>query len=1564
MDEQMDSVDSGEGQIGEDQAGYIAVIGMAGRFPKADNIDTFWQNLIDGVECVSFFTPEELAEAGVDPSLSAMPNFVNARAIINDPEMFDNRFFGMPPKEAELTDPQHRLFLETCQTALETAGCDPERYEGYIGVYAGADINSYAMGNLAMAASNTMALLGNDKDYLATRVSFKLNLRGPGITVQTACSTSLVTVHMACQGLLDFHCDIALAGGVGVNFPQKSGYMHTEGAVLSPDGHCRAFDANAKGTPPGDGVGVVVLKRLEEALEDGDVIHAVIRGSAINNDGGMKVGFTAPSIDGQAEVIAMAQETAGVTPEDIGYVEAHGTGTELGDPIEMTALTEAFQAGTDKQGYCAVGSLKTNMGHMNSASGVGGLIKTVLAVKHGKIPPSLNFTEPNPKLNIEQSPFFINTALRDWTLDNGPRIAGVSSFGAGGTNAHAIVEEPPAQDQSSGSRDDQLLVISAKTATALETATDKLSAWLRANPADSLADTAYTLQTGRQLFDHRRFLVCRDAEAAAAALETRQGTTTVTATPGHAPVVFMFPGQGAQYVTMAQGLYEGEPLFREIFDHCADILQPMLASDLREALYPRELPKKSEDKNKALENTSLAQPAIFVIEYAMAKVWMSWGITPESMIGHSIGELTAACLAGVFSLEDALGLVHKRASLMQGMPPGEMVTASLSEADARTYEGVSVAAVNAPNRCVLSGSFEAMAQVKQQLAEKKIAHASLHTSHAFHSEMMAKAMDEFHRAFDGIELNPPKIPYISNITGTWITPEDAVSPEYWAKHIISTVRFGQGAAELLDDPARIFLEAGPGQTLTTLVRANAEKGSRRQIFKSLRHPKDKTSDTHLMLETLGALYCANVAVDWAGFYENETRRKVSLPTYPFERERFWSDPGEKIRASLGKPEGHLEAKIPDVGQWLYCQSWKRTGPAPALPAKDLQKRRCLVLSCDSNPVRAVIDALTPRVSDVTLVTAGNEFYKLDDNRYSVDPEDRKSFEALFAELAETDRMPDHIVHLWELSEDATGSAGRAPYTGFLSLVALAGALGKTTRKTPVSLDVVTTGTADVLGDEPIAPEKTMVLSACRIIPQEDALVNCRVTDIASPDLFSQDIGDRVADALLSDAAEPLVALRGRHRWAEVFEPITQSPAADQVPDTEELLQAGRIRKDGVYLITGGLGNIGVTIAEALAEAAQPALVLTGRSGLPPAEEWDTWLSTHDLKNKTSRRIQKVRHLESLGSKVLVYSGDVSDEGQMAKIIEKASANLSAPICGVVHAAGIVGQEAFCAVNDMDRTRCSQHFHPKVEGLAVLDRLLPPDMDFCVLISSLSTVIGGIGLAAYAAANQYMDAFAQEKNRGEGGHRWISTNWDRWHHEVETAAPSADTASAGAMDAMMRSTSILPDEGKTAFWQILKSLGLSQVVVSVRDLQSSIDQWINLDPDRNEEKKMLEPGARHPRPDMGTEYVAPRNETEEALAEIWSEIFSIEPISVDDNFFQLGGDSLMAIQLAARLREHFLVDVSVNNLFEEPTIADLARKIPELQQENQEMIEDISQKLDMLESLSDEEVKKMLEELGP
>jgi len=1560
-----------EGENGEDVSGQVAVIGMAGRFPKSKNIEQFWKNITGGVECVSFFSSLELADAGVDPKMAALPNFVNARAIIDDPALFDARFFQMSPKEAQITDPQHRLFLECAHEALEDAGCDPARYEGYIGVYAGADINSYALANLAFSPNNASALIGNDKDYLATRVSFKLNLRGPGITIQTACSTSLVAVHMACQGLMDYQCDIAMAGGVGVNFPQKCGYIHQEGMVLSPDGHCRAFDMDAKGTPGGDGVGVVVLKRLEDARADGAHIYAIIKGSAINNDSGLKVGFTAPSIDGQAEVIAMAQEAAGVQPCDIGYVEAHGTGTELGDPIELTALTEAFRAGTDKRGYCAIGSLKTNVGHMNSASGIGGLIKTVLAVQKGKIPPSLNFEKPNPKLNIDQSPFFVNTSLKDWESNGKLRLAGVSSFGAGGTNVHAIVQEAPRPEPSLNTRSRQLLILSAKTPSALETASANFLSYLQTNP-ENLADIAYTLQTGRQLFEHKRILVCSDIKDAVSGLETRGKTLTSSQCTGHTTVAFMFPGQGTQSTNMGKEIYDSEIVFREEFDRCAQILAPLLDCDLRQIVYPE---NENETNQVILNQTQMAQPAIFAVEYALARLWISWGVHPEAMIGHSVGELVAACLSGVFSLEDALYLVAVRSKLMQKLPAGQMIAARLTEAGAKAYENVSIAAVNAPERCVLSGDPNAISEVTHLLTKDSIPWTKLHTSHAFHSHMVTPVVDEFREAFKKVTPHEPQIPFVSNCTGTWITAQEAMSSDYWAKHIRQTVRFGTGLATLMDDPGRILLEVGPGTTLSSLVKTNTPPGKAALGFNSLGHPNGKKQDMDLLLEALGQLYGSNVKIDWKAFYKGETRSKIPLPTYPFERELFWSDPGKQFQGksdmapTCGKKED-THGKKNAVSDWLYLPSWKRSQPNIVSKGKDIHTRRCLLLTHGAGPIYRIIQELEKQVGEVIVLEPGKAFYKLSEFRYSIDPANKKSYEQLFKELLEVDRMPHQIIH----SLDMDGSIFQSPekngsdkickseqFLGTHSLIAIAGALGTFTLSHPIQLDVLTHQTSDVTGEELLDPERSMIIGPCRIIPQENERINCRTIDIAIPGTEKawEILARSIVDELTGEAAETMVAYRGKHRWVEIFEPVLVKPTlaeavtAEPIPGDEIQKVHGQLRLGGVYLITGGLGNIGLTLAQFLADSVSANLVLTGRSGLPPREEWDRWQKSHDVQNKTSQRINKVRKIESCGSQVLILSADVSDKERMQEIFHSTKKQMG-PINGVIHAAGIVGQDAFCTINDMDREHSQRHFYPKVQGVYTLEKLIPRDLDFCILISSLSTVIGGVGLAAYAAANQFMDAFAHDRNQTNGTH-WVSINWDRWHLD----GPDVDAA----LNMISKQTAIGPDEGNLAFKKILDLLPIPQVVVSVRDLEKSIDEWVNLDPMRSAAHPPGRSESRHSRPDLDTQYLAPNNETEKILAEIWSELFSIEPIGVHDNFFQLGGDSLMAIQLVARVQEHFLIKIGVNNLFDEPTIADLAQKIITYQEENKDLIKGFSEKLEMIESLSDEQVKQMLDQMA-
>ncbi len=874
----------------------IAVIGMAGRFPGAPNVEKFWSNLRDGVESVTLFTDEELLASGVDPAVLQNPSYVKAGYILDSVDQFDAPFFGFSPRLAAGTDPQRRLLLECAWEALEVAGYNSDRFDGAISVFAGATMSSYLFNNLCAnpdaMASDTFLL--NQPDSIATLVGFKLNLKGACYNVGTFCSTSLVAVHLACQGLLSFECDIALAGGVHAHSPHKAGYFYEEGAVYSPDGHCRPFDAKAQGVVFGNAAGVVVLKRLEDALADGDSIDAVILGSATNNDGSEKVSFFAPSVTGQAEVIVEALAVAGVEPDTIGYVEAHGTATAFGDPVEVAALNRAFRGGGRRQGTCALGSVKGNISHTDSAAGVSGFIKTVLALKNRQIPATLNFQEPNPNIDFDSGPFYVNSTLSDWKTNGAPRRAGVSAFGFGGTNAHVIVQEAPAPEPSGPSRPHQLLVLSAKTASALEAATGNMISFLKNHPDVNLADAAYTLKVGRAAFNHRRVVVCRNNEDAVAALEAPDSTRRATAhqdkrDPG---ITFMFSGQGAQYPGMSSELYRTERVFRESVDQCAEILRPHLELDIRQALFPRDAA--AEEAAQTLNQTAITQPALFVVEYSLAKLWMSWGVHPTEMVGHSIGEYVAACLAGVFSLEDALALVAARGGLMQSLPGGSMLAVRLREPEIRPLTDdieLSLAAINSPSLCTVSGTNTAIEGLKQRLSAMGVEYRPLHTSHAFHSSMMDPILDGFTAKVRSTKRNPPRIPFLSNLSGTWITAEQAMTPEYWTKHLRSTVRFSDGVQELLKESNRIFLEVGPGNTLSTLVRQHLNgAGSSRVVLASLRHPQEQESDDAFILRSLGRLWLGGVDVDWTGFYEGEKRRRVVLPTYPFERRRYWVDP--------------------------------------------------------------------------------------------------------------------------------------------------------------------------------------------------------------------------------------------------------------------------------------------------------------------------------------------------------------------------------------------------------------------------------------------------------------------------------------------------------------------------------------------------------------------------------------------------------------------------------------------------------------------------------------------------
>lgn len=868
-----------------DQFAYeIAVVGLSGRFPGARDIAEFWERLCAGTESVTFFSDD--------------PHDVSAEAVLEDIELFDASFFGFTAREAETLDPQHRLFLEESWTGLENAGYNSETYQGRVGVFAGESLNTYFLHNLypnrklLASLGASQIVIGNDRDYLATQVSFRMNLKGPSLSVQTACSTSLVAVHLACQSLLNRECDMALAGGVSVSVPQGLGGHYQEGGIISPDGHCRAFDAKARGTVKGSGLGVVVLKRLADAMNDRDTIHAVIKGSAINNDGAVKVGYTAPAVAGQAAVIEEALALASIEPETVGYIEAHGTGTALGDPVEIAALTQAFRTGTEAKGFCAIGSVKTNIGHLDAAAGIAGLIKTILALEHRQIPPSLHFEQPNPNIDFSNSPFFVNTALRSWDTNGSPRRAGVSSFGIGGTNAHVVLEEAPASVSSNSPGSHHLLVLSARTQTALDEATSNLALQLKRSSDLNLADVAYTLSAGRREFEHRFALVCRNRDEALAALTAPDRSRVIAGAPRYAkrPVAFMFPGQGAQYVGMGRELYVGEPVFSGELDHCAELLRSLLGVDLREIIYATDL--SSEEAALRLADTRFAQPALFSVEYALAKLWMAWGVVPRAMLGHSIGEYVAACLAGVFSLEDALRLVAARGEIMQRQTRGAMLSVSLTQQEAESYlnEQISLAAINSPSLCVLSGTIDAIEHLERQLIASDVICRRLHTSHAFHSAMMKPAMDEFAAVVQSVGLRAPRIPYLSNVSGEWITEAEAVDPSYWARHLREPVQFSPGVAALLNDPAIVLLEVGPGQTLGALAAQQPGAVLDRVALASLRPPKGEQSEVELLLKTVGRLWSAGVEIDWSGFYAGQQRRRVPLPPYPFERRRYWIDP--------------------------------------------------------------------------------------------------------------------------------------------------------------------------------------------------------------------------------------------------------------------------------------------------------------------------------------------------------------------------------------------------------------------------------------------------------------------------------------------------------------------------------------------------------------------------------------------------------------------------------------------------------------------------------------------------
>jgi acyl transferase domain-containing protein/thioesterase domain-containing protein len=1369
----------------------IAIVGLAGRFPGADNAAAFWRNLREGVESIRHLEDDELRAAGVDAATFSDPNYVRRAAVFDGIDQFDAPFFGFSPKDAAILDPQHRQFLECAWEAFEDAAHTPEKFAGAIGVFAGCGMNAYFMFNLLtnprLLQSVGLFLLrhtGNDKDFLTTRVSYCFNLTGPSVSVQTACSTSLVAIHTACQSLLSGECDMALAGGVTVELPHGRGYLYEEGEILSPDGHCRAFDEQARGTIFGSGVGVVVLRRLTDALADGDQIRAVIKGSAVNNDGSRKVSYLAPSVDGQAKAVSEALAVAGVSADSISYVEAHGTGTPVGDLIEIAALTQAFAAQTDRRGYCAIGSLKTNIGHLDTAAGVASLIKVVLALEHRQIPPSLNCERPNPAIAFENTPFTVNTRLTEWRTAGTPRRAGISSLGVGGTNVHAIVEEAPVRPAVRSAKSRHLMLLSAHSAEALDRAAHRLADFLDGD-ADGksgldLADVAFTLQAGRRRFSHRRALVCSDRADAVLGLRSvdpRRGTILAAREEAPPPVVFLFPGGGAQYPGMGADLYREEPVYRDALDKGMAWLRRRTGSDFASVLFPSE--KDAALAAQALEQPSNSVLSVFMTGYALGQLWMSWGIRPAAMMGHSLGEYTAACLAGVLSLEDALMLVSVRGAIFERLPPGAMLGVELAESEVRPLLNprLSIAAVNAPSLCIVSGPITDIDVFEREMATRGHDTQRLRIAVAAHSSMLDPYLAEFAAQLATIEMSPPTVPLISNGTGTWASAAELTEPQYWVRQLRGTVRFSQGLLTAVGERPPLFLEVGPGHSLSSLAKLHLGPAAASSVIPSMRHPQQSGSDLEALYGAAGRLWLRGHDLDWTAVH-GARRSRISLPTYPFEHRRYWIEPGQAATPvmalepviPLSPATAEAPARLDDPGSWFWRPVWRKTPRSAARPL--VAGGRWLVFDNGSTTAESLTRSLEQVYAQrVVTVAVGDRFTRRSDGVYAVRPGERDDYDALVAALTADGGVPVRVVHMWlagALPETSRPGEG-AQQLGFESLFYLAQALAAADLPGALTIDVVTDG-MDCVADEPVGdPLQALAVGPALVIPHEFPDIACRLIDIAGRACGSGagDVASELLGELISDASDARVALRGGQRWVWDLEPapILESETIGDFP-----------RAGATYLVTGGLSGIGLAVAARMADSAPVGLALLSRRGLPPRSSWEALLREAP-DHSDAIAVRKIQQMEAAGARVLVLAADLIDPASVALAVASAR-QLFGRIDGVLHAAGVVED---APMQMKARDSFERVLAPKVHGLLTLEAALrdaPPAL--LVLFSSTSGFLGLPGQVDYTAANAFLNAYARARNRASAT-RTVAVQWGVWRDvgmAARIVAPRPARSAAG------------------------------------------------------------------------------------------------------------------------------------------------------------------------------------------
>ncbi|SHJ71295.1 hybrid non-ribosomal peptide synthetase/type I polyketide synthase, partial [Aquimarina spongiae] len=1486
----------------------IAVIGMSCRFPEANNINEYWKNISEGKESITFYSNQELIDSGVPKNQVENKDYVNSNGgEISDKFGFDAEFFNYTVDEAMLLDPQIRLTHENVYNALLDAGYPASKYEGKIGLFTGSSPNP--LWEVLSKISDVSSKVGEwsaahfiNKDFGPTLVSYKLGLKGPSINVDTACSTSLVAVHMASRSILLGECDMAVAGGATVSVSKEKGYLYEEGLIASPDGHCRPFDLDAQGTIFGEGSGMVVLKRLDKAIADNDHIYAVVKGSAINNDGDRKGGYTAPSIPGQVDVIQSALNFAKVDPNSIGFVETHGTGTKLGDPIEIKSLKKAYN--TQKEEYCYLGATKANIGHLDAAAGIAGFIKTVLVLKNKTIPPLVNFSAPNPMLELDHSPFLISNQSKEWK-SNTMRRAGVSSFGIGGTNAHVILEEFSYKESNEKIENkEHIIAISAKSKEALETQKRTLAEFIKENRTFQLANVAYTLQTGRENLPFKAAFVCEEKSDLIEALGTNK-FKEVTSYSKNQKVFFAFPGQGMQYVDMGKGLRQKEPVFDAALTQCFGILKEITGKDFETILYSA---KGAEGDH--INQTVNSQPILFSFQYAMAQLLNSWGIKADGFIGHSIGEYVAACLAGVFDLKEALHVVSKRGEYMQSMQEGHMlaINADWKEILKIKPAALSFGSINSPDHFVLSGDKKEIENFSKEIADLELQHNILKTSHAFHSPMMRKAAVQLKEELSKVTLRQPKIPFISNITGNWISGQECQSPDYWAKQLENTVQLDKGISTLLEAKEAVVIEVGPGNSLTTFFKKNNAFGNNHKVHNLTRHVKaTNVGDSTFLTKKIADLWLDGITIDWNALYPNKNIQKIPLPGYPFVRKDFILDPNLLTNFLQGNTALNAEYKK-EVKDWFYLPSWKKR---VTLEQPQKSEANWLVIGSKKETIMQLAKYIRPYCKEVSLLVLGDDDTTVSENEVILNV-DQSNKEAYIEVLKHLDtETPLHIldttfVDSWDNNFSSDELINTAAYTHLLQLVK---GITKFTQIPEVYLNYVTNESFNVLGTENLNVKESIVPAALKVISQEYFHIRSKNIDVAISDTSEiETLYQQICNEAMGYTNSTTVALRGKQtRW----EPCYEKLAIDSDVESNNAL---RIDKDDVYVITGGLGNVGFVLAKHLCEIGA-SVALVGRTKIN---------ANGNPEDKV--KSERFEYLKSLNAKVIYVSADIIALDAFENAIEKIEGQLG-KIDGVFHlSAAKIDHSQEHLIQYVNPENCLEQLAPKVDGVNNIQQVFSKrSPKFVALFSSISSVLGGIGYYGYASSNSYLDRFA-EINNGKDNVRWVAINWDGW----AVSENGEDENATNAITAV---------EGIEVFKQFDKILNHNQVIVSVIDLEHRLNKWV-LKIEEDSEKQIEAPKLS--RPELVNPMELPKDEDEEKLSEIWKDLFGYNEIGVNDDFFDLGGDSLKAMHLINGIRTKFKKEISLSDFFNSPTIAAIA-KLVKTGEDNTEVIPQVQDK---------------------